>query len=788
MNFPKISSTFAPLAAIILITSLFVACGDDGESTKAKDTPSLGENEVETFDDLPNCTIKREGDTYYVVEDETDYLCEDGRWIDDSKQGKSSSSKKGAGSSSTKSGDKESSNSKTKDDDKSSSSSASVPRDTVLRNASIMGSATKGPFKFGSPVVIYELDPDNLRERTGVSYKDEVSSNQGHYVIPKVTLVSPYAELTVEGAFLSEVTGKNTSKNFELRSIANRADSSESNINLLTHLEANRILALMEKGYTFAAAKKQAEQEVMTSFNLANTVAAEHSTIYNNATLMAISLLFLGDRTEAEIQKAIDNYIADLEKDGQWNDSITKAQMADWAYETNWLNIHKNVDAWNIVNIANFHDEVLKYRDNMWGLGGCTNNRNKELATVTNKESKYLHQCFSCGIRQASDQWISDPYTWHKEKQIKCDTQDWAKGKDGDVKKGSVDESNYYVYDDDAWREADSLDVVLNVGCTEKSLGTYNTKKFVCDADGWRDAKSTEIDLQKGCIAATEGQTANSKDVELTCVDGMWSALCDGIEYNPTEQFCLDKTIMEKCYGKTYAQEQFCYKEYYVVNRCGEKSYNLYEEYCNEGELITKGTLIDSRDGKKYKTVTIGTQIWMAENLNYDDSVSTPNLVRGSRCYDENCETYGRLYTWVAAMNLEPVYISKEAGDLIQAKHQGICPEGWHIPTGTEWNRLQSYVDGLDDVDDNEGYWLKAQYGWSDYEERYGYDYVVKSGNGIDGVGFSALPVGWHYAEFWTTFESGDLANCRLLRSDCSYLNWDPYDKYVYQSVRCIKD
>ncbi|MCF0215822.1 MAG: hypothetical protein HUK21_05060, partial [Fibrobacteraceae bacterium] len=59
---------------------------------------------------------------------------------------------------------------------------------------------------------------------------------------------------------------------------------------------------------------------------------------------------------------------------------------------------------------------------------------------------------------------------------------------------------------------------------------------------------------------------------------------------------------------------------------------------------------------------------------------------------------------------------------------------------------------------------------------------------GIDGVGFSALPVGWHYAEFWTTFESGDLANCRLLRSDCSYLNWDPYDKYVYQSVRCIKD
>ena len=89
----------------------------------------------------------------------------------------------------------------------------------------------------------------------------------------------------------------------------------------------------------------------------------------------------------------------------------------------------------------------------------------------------------------------------------------------------------------------------------------------------------------------------------------------------------------------------------------------------------------------------------MAENLNYDDSVSTPNLKGGNWCYDnkeENCETYGRLYTWAAAMNLESKYNGSHAEDLVQTKHQGICPEGWHIPTYEEWYTLEDYVDWLD--------------------------------------------------------------------------------------------
>jgi len=123
-------------------------------------------------------------------------------------------------------------------------------------------------------------------------------------------------------------------------------------------------------------------------------------------------------------------------------------------------------------------------------------------------------------------------------------------------------------------------------------------------------------------------------------------------------------------------------------------------------------------DIANYRTVQIGEQVWMAENLDY--------RVLFSRCYDNkesNCKTYGRLYTWATAMNLPIICNKISCSSQISANHRGICPEGWHIPSKEDWDELVRAVGSL-------GRNLKAVSGWK------------QNGSGEDRYGFSALPGG----------------------------------------------
>ena len=210
-------------------------------------------------------------------------------------------------------------------------------------------------------------------------------------------------------------------------------------------------------------------------------------------------------------------------------------------------------------------------------------------------------------------------------------------------------------------------------------------------------------------------------------------------------------------------------------------------------------TLTDNRDGQTYKTVTIGTQTWMAENLNYryvgvaykyssftDDSTSW--------CYEgkaSNCETYGRLYTWAAAMDSAGlVSASNRTGCgygvtcTPNRPHRGICPEGWHLPTDEEYSTLYTAIGGTGSA----GTYLKSTSGW------------YNSGNGNDKYGFSVLPAGYrgHGGYFDYQGRNAYLWSASEYNSYEAWFQYFYYNReYVYQyysykydgfSVRCLKD
>lgn len=187
-----------------------------------------------------------------------------------------------------------------------------------------------------------------------------------------------------------------------------------------------------------------------------------------------------------------------------------------------------------------------------------------------------------------------------------------------------------------------------------------------------------------------------------------------------------------------------------------------------EGESFT-----DSRDSKKYKTVKMGTQIWMAKNLNYN--------ANGSKCYDNkpaNCDKYGRLYDWAAAMKA--------------------CPKGWHLPRNEDWDKLYRFVDSTSGTDspyisERAGKYLKTVGGWKDEKG--------KSGNGLDTYGFSALPGGFcdHdsrfnfagcYSVWWSAseYEHNLYAYNQHIICSNNEAYWSYNDKNYLFSVRCLKD
>ena len=314
-------------------------------------------------------------------------------------------------------------------------------------------------------------------------------------------------------------------------------------------------------------------------------------------------------------------------------------------------------------------------------------------------------------------------------------------------------ENTYYICRSNMWVEASILEYdTYGKTCSEDGSivdgEVVAENKYTCDAGTFREAYDMEISLGKACGSYTKGEEIRKQITDI-----------------------LD-SVYECSFGSWFG-----YTEKRVF-----------------------GTLLDERDQKTYKTVVIGGQTWMAENLNYVDSINYPSMLERNWCYTINNRCWGqsRLYTWAAAIDSVGTFSNKGkncgygVSCFPSSPVRGICPKGWHLPDTTEWKNLILDVGGKSIA----GKMLKTASDWDDYNGN--------SGNGTDDYGFSAWPDGsyspvydgifegiWKYTRFWSSTGRAGPSNAYALSlsyssDEANYANM-AVKNHGY-SVRCVKD
>ncbi|SHM53958.1 major paralogous domain-containing protein [Fibrobacter sp. UWR3] len=623
----------------------------------------------------------------------------------------------------------------------------------------IAGLAQKGPFVKGSKVTVQGIDCKTL-ELTDEIFEGKINSDKGDFAFDDVTLSSTCALFEVSGIYRNEITGNTTSESVTLFALSDLKDRGHVNVNMLTDLECKRVLYLVtEKSKKFADAKKQAEKEVLAAFGIAGDFDnSEDLTIYEsgdgNAALLAVSVLMQAGTDVPGLEKRMDGFKDSFAETGKWSDDKTKAAIEEWQIaataDGTLDSIRKNVEH------LGYADEVPAFEKYIEAFGDTV-----ILSSDSSEES-------SSGSRQSSS---STPV-----EDLSSSSSEPAEGTLTDSRDGQTYRT--VKIGDQVWM-AENLNFETDSSFCYNDSAEYCAKYgrlYIWDAamdacpDGWHLPDSTEWNTLFSAVGgkstagevlkSTSGWVGNKGEATNGTDNYGFAALPAGFRdergglfsreggtakfWSSTERSSDMATNIILYYyfdvfeasGRHDAMSVRCLNDDTAVPPSSSSSKPV-ETSSSSAKAdgseydATANTLKDLRDGKVYRTMQLGVQTWMAENLNFE--------TKGSLCYHDSaeyCAKYGRLYPWSVAMDSMGIWGANGKGcgfgSTCPSKYpvRGVCPSGWHVPTQMDWTVLFEEVGGSSIA----GKVLKSISGWSGRGDN----------TGTDDFGFSALPAG-HY-------------------------------------------
>ena len=426
---------------------------------------------------------------------------------------------------------------------------------------------------------------------------------------------------------------------------------------------------------------------------------------------------------------------------------------------------------------------------------------------------------------------ICDSKSWRNATTYEKDTFGWKDSTDGAIKKGNVTDT-IYVFDKSSWRAASNVEAKLG-GCVSaiadsvgkvssvyyianKSVGKVGLVYYICKSNAWVEADALEYDTYKwtgqdgdarfgnvntsicyvyenkvwrsgndsDCSLGLRGCTALRQDTVVEGSDNVWR-ICDRKSWRNATTYEKDTFGWKNGTDGEFKKGNVTDTVYVFDKTSWHEVTTIYDyplgtDWTNPEK--TYGTLYDIRDGRTYKTIEIGGFVVMAENLNYADSSRNVYLKGNNWCYQGdsvNCLKIGRYYAWTAALDIDSKWNDATVPEgTIKKSHQGICPDGWHIPTKEEWSALFSGIGYAAQQAMRNVLWTSA----------------------TNESGFSALPAGYYYSEnygesnyvgsyayFWSASEK-DAFRAHIWYMYATDAILSSSIKYNGLSVRCFQD